>query len=708
MSAIVENDEILEINDYVSGMFSSLYTPQTINLNLTTHEQVELLNNLERKIFHAIEPDLINSSNRIKNIYNKSFERTKLFYLTKVLKELLKVEFDLSPPSELIQSKKALSYLLGEIGYLDSLDFLNTNESYSDVNLEDLSSNNELLSSYIQKISSNNNFNLRHLDPEPENDKKRDIIILELFNNRYNQYFNALKDKFDIAASKLFKELLFHEITKLENSHIEKFIQYLLYKPKDLSYQKVHCPLAKQSLVLLEHSNAYYLLKEGQKNLCKTLNILISRYNAHNSIKFSLTEEDKNLLLFFIWLKKKPAERIKTIKILNAFTERQNIFALENPNMLTVHLCRLQESINQITNTKFVNPLNTPIEKLFENNLTPEMQYYAEISNRVSSRVLHLMEITLKEEKLSIKKLTTINLANKTRKFFNKMLRFTAGLLVCIFLVLGYYNFLDIEGIYKNNFIKAGKSSLDSIPYPSELKNSKDPTTNKLNQKKRLSYMRDLNSRYFNPLIILLAPDVDLEKSITVINSLSIPSELKDKTVLEQVRNTLSGTISEQEWKLTFKKLFGFNVLTELYSYGAISNFLLPTPSNYATIDRNNMIKMFFAPPEKGVLRKDFIMRHNISPSSIDLEPKNYIDKYDIVYSKIYSNCNLLIEKIKKRKSQLINSYRTVSDSKELKKIRNALSAIAVIEVNLNDLRQRIQERHDYIVRYNTYRLELE
>lgn len=708
MLPVIEEDEILEINDYISGMFSSLYDQRTINFNSTTHEQIELLTSLEHKVLNTIEPDIAGSNDSVKNTYNKCFERTKSFYLIKVLKKLLNIYITPAKQSEIIQPKKILSYLLGEIGYLDGTGFLYTNKLYGDADLERLSNDAKLLCSYIQQISlNNNNFNFKYLNPELENSEKRNTLVSELFSDNYNQYFKGLKDKLDITADRLFRELLFHEITKLENKHIEQFIKYLSYTPANISYQKTNCPLEKQAETLLEHSNAYYLLKEGQKNLCKTLNILTSRYKTNNSADFSFTEEDKNLLLFFIWLKKKPLERLKTIERLNTLIDRQSVFALEAPNMLIVHLYKLQEDISQLTRKNFINPLNAPVQRVIEEKVTSETRHYAEISKKISDRVLDLIKGTLKEESLCIKKLIVVRLAGKTRKLFNNTARISGIILICILSIFGYYNFFDIEGIYKNNFIKSANDSLNSTPYPTGLKDSRNPTINKLNQRKRLSHINDLNSKYFKPLIIFLAPNLDLQNQKQVVSSLSIPSNLKDEIVLKQVRKILAGTIHEQEWKSVFNKLLGTNVLTELNSYGAIANFLMPPLSNSVIIDNNKMIKVIYSLPEKEILRKDLIIRSS-SLNSTDLEPKNYINKYDVVYSNIHTNCNLLLKRIKLKRSQLINLYRKTSDKTELIKIRDSLNAIAVIEVNLNNLQEKIRERHDYIVRNNTYRLEME
>ena len=196
--------------------------------------------------------------------------------------------------------------------------------------------------------------------------------------------------------------------------------------------------------------------------------------------------------------------------------------------------------------------------------------------------------------------------------------------------------------------------------------------------------------------------EVSLMKQLIVLNLKSILG----------IRLYLSKLLTNEEWENKFKALIGPNVLTELRAYGAISNFLLPALAHYVLKDadgrpltKNSLIVVHEPLPEKEMLQRDLLERFGTA-EQIDTEPKNYIDKYDENYKKIIQANDVLLKKLEKEKIKLFKDYNLNKANK--KDIKYTLEAVSLLESRLIDLKRKVKERHDYIVRNNTYRAPLE
>ena len=64
--------------------------------------------------------------------------------------------------------------------------------------------------------------------------------------------------------------------------------------------------------------------------------------------------------------------------------------------------------------------------------------------------------------------------------------------------------------------------------------------------------------------------------------------------------------------------------------------------------------------------------------------------------------------KVKTKKTALMATYRTNISKEEKTTLKITLQAIALLESRLDDLNKKIQARHDYIIKYNTYRLPVD
>ena len=98
------------------------------------------------------------------------------------------------------------------------------------------------------------------------------------------------------------------------------------------------------------------------------------------------------------------------------------------------------------------------------------------------------------------------------------------------------------------------------------------------------------------------------------------------------------------------------------------------------------------------------ISASSVKKDIIGTEPRYYIDKFDTNYKNIRHTSHILLSKIISLKTDTINKYKKTSSKEEKIKLKTILQGIAILEVRLNDLLDRIQSRHDFIVKHNTYR----
>ena len=599
-----------DISDYVSSLFGindCLINDSSLNPQVRLQE----LEKVKKEIIKQFEDGQF--QDEYKSLLGSEALSLERKYLFNILSDLLAVTKE-----EEITKEKFLESILNEFSYLDSNDFYKNPESdIRLVNFEDF--------------------------PVSESDinLKRKQIIKNSFEGNLEKYLNLFREKCLNVTSTLYKQALFIESQNLTNDQIKNLIQYLAAISEHAKYSK-NKPYEKTE-VLLENKFIARLMTNGKKEFMEALKII--------KLKDSLTEDDKDLVSLFLWLKKSPEENVKVIEALLDISERKKIFPEEKP---TNELCL-----------------------------------------KVKENVFEIKHTVIDEEQKLIKGLIAEEKRIKRKALEKRIARVFAAFLLIITLKLGYNFFTDIERIYKTNFIKTARISMESIPYPGEIKDSLNPGINETRQRQRLDFIRDLNLRYFKILSIFLSPEQNLTDS--EISLLAIPDAIKDKAAIKTVRAQLVHIISKKEWKENFEDLFGKNVLTQLRAYGAVSNFLLPVLGHYVLRDshgmpvvRNGQIQIYSAPSEKEFLN--------------GLEPKVYIEKYDQNYKNILKSCKTLLQRIQKRKSDLFREYKKNKKSKEL---NLTFKAISILESRLVDLISKIQQRHDYILEHNTYRAPL-
>lgn len=358
--------------------------------------------------------------------------------------------------------------------------------------------------------------------------------------------------------------------------------------------------------------------------------------------------------------------------------------------------------------TKVLN--NNELERFIEQGL-PNNEFSL-IINQAKQEADGLCNNAYEKE---ISKINKIKRGHKEKRF-KKIASITGLVLIVFFLVLvlkyGTYYFFDIESIYKNKFYKSAKISMEAIPYQSKLIDSLNSTINETNQKLRLDYINNSNSRYFKIFTLFLAPDISGQTINNIFSTLPLPEELRDPHSINKIRETTSHLISKREWERQYKPSFGANTLEQFRAYGAISNFLIPSLSHHIIKDlnglpvkKNGVIQVYAPPTETEVLKKDLLNRFHDLPEKSAYEPKVYIDKYDEDYKAIKNGMVKLLETVKTKKTELINTYRSNITKEEKETLKITLQAIALLESRLDDLNKKIQARYDYITKYNTYRL---
>ena len=382
-------------------------------------------------------------------------------------------------------------------------------------------------------------------------------------------------------------------------------------------------------------------------------------------------------------------------KYLSAFTEKIS------PSAATVYKHSLFLEAKNLENDELQKLIFSFLGK-DENN---------EICNKTREKVLNLFKTVLEEETNIIKKLKSEKQKQRIKKASKITIAYLLIALVVFSLKFTYDNFIDIEGVYKNNYLKNATLSLAAVQYADEFKDSLDPLKNEIRQRQRLDLIRDLNLRYFKIITLFLSPDLNYKLIKDSFLTLPISEELKDIQTIKTVRTALSNLFTQNEWKKDIEPMVGLNVLEELRAYGAICNFLVPSLAHHVIKDENGLplkkdskIQMFNPSPEKEILRKILLERFKKLTDEKYTEPKDYIDKYDENYMNIKNTCNLLFKKVRVKKTELFSAYKKSTNGKKSQDIKYILRAVAMLESTLEDLQAKVQKRHDFIVKHNTYR----
>ena len=498
----------------------------------------------------------------------------------------------------------------------------------------------------------------------------------------------------------------------LDNDKLERFIEYFMSIPPGVNLCLEQSLSMNNAKLLLQCESIVPLMKNGQREFCNSLSIIKNKINMTDCLK--LAEDDQSLISLLCWLKSDPSEAIDTIHAFNELTLRGNIFSENNPNFLYLYLNELIQEQKQILKIPIKQKSTIDFKKPFSSDDSREISEYQAMCSRVKQKVIFLVNDVLASEKKLVKKIRYERSISFLKRHAKRAFVFLM-ILISVFIVKYSYNyFFNIESIYKNQYLKQSVLSLNAVSYPPQLKDSTNPVINEIRQKQRLDYIKDLNTRYFKIITIFLQPAVS-EKSINeFLSSVSMPDGIKDKKSIKIVRKNLMGIINEKEWHNKYESLIGINIITELRSYGSIANFLIPPLSHYVLKNINGLPikqdnRLLISKPvlEKILIRKELINRFGIINSGDD-KPKVYIDKFDENYKDIVSSIDTLLERLVRQKKTLMFNYSNLSKMQDNDDIKNTLKTISILEIRLIDLKQKIKNRHDYIILKNTYMLELD
>ncbi len=676
-------DEFEETYDYTLSLFS-VEDKIILNKDLEPLIRIEWLNTTAKNISR------VNAKTNSQNI-ERIIAAIKRGYLLKIADGLLMPTFEASIDN-------ATKLVHDKINYFDSCYFYQSyNKNLTHSTLDKFASEVTKDENVIFELFKNEEeFNLTFAETKEETGEKRTIIISKIFQKDYKKYLDTFKNKLISISKDLFKNLLFVKLQELEYEEIVDLFSYLLSKPCDTSYTKEDNNNYTNAILL--HKDNYWgsLILNDQNQFYNTLRFLNTKLKSQNYSLTSINDYDKNIISFFYWLKSFPTDRIKTIEKLIELSERKNIFAEDKPNQLFIHLARLKEKISALCKTEIQSDFQSPQSSTDNKS--------EELCKKIEEQVKDLCKKALSNETRVIKNQLFLKKIDILKQLIKKLGVIFTIIIISLSLKYFHYNCFDISGIYLNNYIKNAKLSMESTPYYVELKDSLDPIKNETNQKQRLDYIRDLNFRYFKVIDILLHPETPEKLIKDSVNSLTIPKEIKNILIIKSIRSELSNIFSQDLWKKEIEPMLGPNVLSELRAYGAICNFLIPSLPHYVLKDINGKTKIYTPKDEKETLSHDLTIRLNKIPDKEDIEPKNYIAKYDLNYRDVIATCNLLQKEINKKKIEILKKYKTTSSKQEQLRLKNILLGIAILEVRLNDLKEKIQFRYNFIVKHNTYR----
>lgn len=668
---VFETDEANEdIYEFVSSLFN-LEEKTLLNDELFPLIRLENLNKTREKVFEQIYKELKEEPEK-EEIYKDAAKTISHNYLIRITQDLLKITpADLNPSEDL--TNNILYLIQRKITYFDTI---NKNTKTKTL----------LNKEYLKELFNNDKeFNYTFLNDERNCSKKRDLIIKEVLKGNGRKYLNVFKENLLSASILVCKQILFLELQKLSYDEISKILIYLMHT-NDCAYINLNNNQSKNAELFFKSNYWGELLTKDQTPFYSSIQSIYNKLKNHNFSEEILTEHNKDLIETLLWLKSSPKDALQTLEILANLYERDSAFAFNKPNNLILHLYTLKGEIAGLigkTETYLVD------KKTSDRIPSDETLAAKAFCDGITKKVLNICQKILHDEALIVKTIIKTEINKRLRQIAQKSFYIISVVLFLALLKFSHYYLFDIQSIYRNNYLKTAKSAIESTPYFIELKDSLDPVKNQTHQKLRLDYINNLNARYFKVFTIFLSPDLSDEVIKNSLPSLIIPKNIKDINSIKIIRGSLSNMFSRNKWKTNIEPMLGPNVLTELRAYGAICNFLIPSLAHYVTLDKNGMIQISASPAKKDI---------------IGTEPRYYIDKFDTNYKNIRHTSHILLSKIISLKTDTINKYKKTSSKEEKIKLKTILQGIAILEVRLNDLLDRIQSRHDFIVKHNTYR----
>ena len=662
MITTLETFEINEANEDIYEFVSSLFSVEEktlLNNELFPLIRLESLNKIKEKAFEEVFEE--------KEIYDEAVKTISRDYLIRIFQDFLNMDiYEFYASESLINN--SLYLIQKQITYLDTIG--------------NSISNKESLKELFQNEKE---FNYTFLNSERDCNKKRNLIIKEAFNNNNQRYLNVFKEKLLSVSAGIYKQILFLELQKLSYDEIAQILTYLT-NTSNSTYTDKNNNQSKNAELFLKSGYWGELLTKDQKAFYSSVQLIRNKLKKSNFSEELLTEQNKEIIETLLWLKSSPKESLQTLETLTELYEREDAFAFDRPSNLILHLYELKEKISI-----FAGKTKVQFYEKHTSNLvySEEMTVAKVFCDGVVQKVCNLCQTVLSNEVSLIKSRIKAETNKKLKEITKKLFYVISVIIFLTILKFEYYYFFDIHNIYKNNYLKNAKLSMESTSYFIELKDSLDPATNETNQKLRLDYIKDLNSRYFKILTVFLNPSLSDEAIRNSLLLLTIPENIKNLSSIKTIRSSLSKIFYTNDWKANIEPMLGPNVLTELRAYGAICNFLIPSLSHYVIKDKSGGIKIFTSKSEKDLLSD---------------EPKNYIDKYDTNYKTILQTTKTLLTKIAKKKTEVFIRYEKSSSKEEKSKLKIILQGIAIAEIRLRDLESKILARHDCIIKNNTYR----
>ncbi len=705
-NALENFDEASEAFDYISFLFQS----ENLFLNdaaISPGKRLCNIKGLKEKItneFESQESRTLEQS--LESIY-PIIESVEKKYLLKIFRDMLCVSSGMLFDGE-INKEEFLNLAFKEFGFLD-LEYSKKNSFTNLKNVVPIDPQNL----YQQFLRSENELTYDYFEPNDSLSIKREKIINGLFIGDLEAYKNVLRQKVKVVGKQLFKLLLFKELEKIEkNNELAILLLDLLSCPENMDCVSVEKDVKEQLENLISKNNLVSLLSEGQKQLYKTLKVIKSKLEKNDLQK--LPEDDKDVLNLFLCLKSNPSNTTKALNAFNEIIEQKSLYSDEKINVLYSSVLMIENEIGKVLEDVRVSK-NIVLWEKFENIISVKNKQLASLIKGVNSSVLNCCKNVYDSELTFVKELKLQKLKSKFKKTIKfSVIVFTLALFLFLLRVVFVY-FFDISSVYKNKYLPRAENILKSVPYPGKLKDSLDPVRNEIKQRERLDYIKDLNSRYFKVLSLYLSPQLPESFVKDSVADILIPDDLKNKESILNSRSVLSNIASREEWGNRYELLIGVNVLTQLRAYGAIANFLLPSLSHHVIKDerglpvkKGNLFQLYSPLQEREMLKKDLMERFGKIPYVDALSPAVYIDRYDDNYKNISVGTKLLQIKVNNVKLKTIWNYKKSKSKEQIRKLKDVLQAIAVVESRIKELRLKIKERHDYIVRHNTYRAQLE
>ncbi|MBI1857664.1 MAG: hypothetical protein HYR97_00885 [Candidatus Melainabacteria bacterium] len=706
--------EMQSINDDAYDFILGLYNLHNENIKKKTTsipQRIKILNDIKNNIQTRIQEIITNKSANEEKTFWDTIEQIEKDYLLEILDDVLNIKIDGLEKGE-ITHEIALNHILKEIGYFDSELFLTQVPIPKQFKtIDDLLVSLEGRALIKKLFNENQEFTFSYLIETISNNALRDKLIKGLFNHDYDAYFSAFQAKLSYAAKTLFKQLLFLKLLALNNDEIKQAILYITIKLTDVRYKNDIYKLDNIVFALFNTKYSLNMIKNGQRGLCDVLKIINnSKLKGENNF----TRDEKHILAIITYLKSNPQEKLVSLNKRLALSELKHLCALDKPTALLFYMENAcAEIFKKLKNT---NRNNLLIEEDDMNRVhkPQEPEFISHLCNEVTNTVILTYETLVKKEQQIIQELKIKRIKEIIINCLNPSLKVLLVFLLAFTLKFGYSYFFDIENIYKNKFYKETHKVMEAIPYPTQIKDSLNPTVNETMQKKRLNNINALNTRYFKPIELFLNPDLGAVEINNAIQDLFLPLQLNTIEGIAIVRKELS-LLNKTRWQFILEPMLGSNIFTELRAYGEVANFLMPPLAHFVIKDEqgfpiraNSEFKIYYPPSEIEILKNNFISMFNQSPLRSELEPKIYIRKYDDNYKKTVQEINKLLEEIKNKKNQTIKSYKKTKDLQKKTHFKNTLIAIAILESRLIDLKSKVNDRFNEIVKNNSYRVPME